>query len=284
MISLDFSTDLKIDEQDIIVKFEQRRVKNFMAVNEFKLLQNTSQIQDLFNLLIANNLAPNYMLVSNGERGIKFVRGIHAKDNTINLTADNALSVNTEVLRAALEIPNTSSFELKNNKVQNISATSTEIQYPSAKAVYDALLNVGIKEYGNSFADISNVINAFKNRMYSSGTLYVANIINEEYPQPCLFIQYGAIQAANAKITLMLLYKDIWRVIKGTVISSSVDIESDVSYSLSNFTTNETSNLLATSQYVDDEVAAAKTYADNKLEEAKTYLDELIFGAINGEY
>ena len=255
-----------------------------MAVNEFKLAQSTTQIQDLFNLLMANGFSQNYMLVTNGSKGVKFVRGLHASDNTITLTNDNAIGVNVESIRSALSLPRTEDFELKSNKANIISNQSTDNQYPSAKAVYSAIASLGIKVYEESFASIDTLINTFKNRGFSSQTLYVANIISEIHPQPCMFIQYGNIQTGASKITLMLFYKDTWRRISGEVVGASVNITSDVSYDLSTLAPASSLTSLAPTTYVDEKITEAKSYADTKLEEAKTYLDELILGTIDGEY
>lgn len=255
-----------------------------MAVNEFKLAQSTTQIQNLFNLLMANGFSQNYMLVTDGSKGVKFVRGLHAVDNTITLTNDNAISVNLDSVRAALNISQMEDFERVINKTSLINAQSTDTQYPSARAVYSAMNSLGIKVYEETFASIDTLINAFKNRGFTSQTLYIGNIASSTHPQPCIFVQYGDTQTGASKITLIVFYNNTWRTLEGEVAGTTINITGDVSYDLSTLATASSLTSLASTTYVDGEIAGAKTYADTKLEEAKTYLDELIFGVIDGEY
>lgn len=215
-----------------------------MAVNEFKLAQSTAQVQELFNLLTANSLTSGYMLVTNGNKGVKFTRGLHAGDNSLIFDSENAVRVDINVIKNALNIPSTDAFEAKANKSTMITASSTDAQYPSAKAVYDALNTLGFKDSKQSLENIDKLVQLFEQKSLESNILYIASISISNgaesnpiyYPTPCIFMQSGDTRTVGNPISLIIICGNIIKYIRGKVTSgSSILADTTFDYDLRNF-------------------------------------------------
>ena len=224
-----------------------------MATNEFKLAQTTTQLQDLLNLLTANPLSSGYTLVTNGDKGVQFKRSVHSGDTFIAVDGDNAITLNTAALRPALNIPSTDDFEKVTNRVTIISNASTDVQYPSAKAVYNLLNNIGLNI--STAETVAQIKEQFTSKRLVSNTLYIANIAINSKLVPCIFLQSGNIQLSGANVGLMILYEDKWTYISGVTTPDTVTVssENDNTYQISSLAT-------------------------------KSYVDELITGTLNKEY
>lgn len=254
-----------------------------MAINEFKLSQTTTQVQDLFNLLTANPLTTGYTLVTNGDKGVKFVKSLHPGDSVVTIDGDNAITINVAALRSSLDIPTTEDFEATANKVILLSEASTDTQYPSAKAVYSALRTVGVTAISERYVSVAALIDQFKARSFTSNILYLAKVVVDSREVPCIFVQTGNISTSGQYISLMMFYKNTLRYIHGQTENSNIVVapENDVVFDLTTLAkSSDVANVYATTTYVDNAASGLQTSINN----LRSDVNLLITGVLDGEY
>lgn len=258
-----------------------------MAINEFKLSQTTTQVQDLLNLLTANPLSLGYTLVTNGSKGVKFVKSLHSGDSIVTVDGDNAITVNVAALRSSLDIPSTETFEAVANKVTSISSSATDQQYPSAKAVQNALSTIGVTALPEPYSNVEAIINQFKQRAFASDILYVVKVVIDSKIVPCILVQAGNISIDGQYVSLMLLYKNTLRYIHGQVASNNVTVAEgqDNIFDLTAFAkTADVASVYATSAYVDNAATGLQNSIDTQIGQLRTEINMLITGVLEGEY
>ena len=223
---------------------------------QFRLAQTTTEIQELFNLLITNFETEGRMLVANGSQGIKFVNPVASGDNYIKVN-NNIVTLDIAKLQAAILVgfPDMSTVENTSNKASLISAankTSTT-EYPSIKAVVDYLANFAFTT--SNITSVAAIKENFIKKQLTSGTLYLSYVEEDGRPYPCIFAQAGNIQTVGAAVSLMILYRNKRCIVQGVVAAASVTVASsdDLVYDLSQMATI-------------------------------SYVNNLITGTLNGEY
>lgn len=272
-----------------------------MALNEFKLTQNTTEIQNILDFFTTEYADANktYLLISNRDEG-KGMRFGTFNPNHIRVTEGGEISINPEGFFDDEAIEQWHKmFELTDNKVKSeddydiATADDSDDKYLSAKAVYDFVRTLiknpqisgpeGDTE-NNSILDILK--NKFENQEFASGILYTAAINNSSEPinpLSCIIIQSGDLNT-DGPISMTFIYKDQWCILDGINNTSESKITDIIT------TTYKLSEFALKSQFDDFSAelsADINEDVDTKIDQVMKRMAEierLIDSTITGEY
>lgn len=189
-------------------------------------LENVIEGKELIDFSdLANGTTPGIVKTPSWS-GISITDGdIFVKNHTYAqyLEANGAIAINKNTLEDVITGKN---LETANNKVTSLSASSTDTQYPSAKAVYDTITDKisSVYRYKGSVADYAHL---------PSTDLTVGDVYNIEAADPTHEISAGDNVAWTGTV---------WDKLSGTVDLSGYQTKIDSSHKLSSDLVDDTGN------------------------------------------
>ena len=205
------------------VQYERKEDNSFISKGT---LENVIEGKELISSSdLANNTTPGIVKTPNWS-GINITDGdIYVKNHTYAqyLEANGAIAINKNTLEDVVTGKN---LETANNKVTSLSASSTDTQYPSAKAVYDTITDKisSVYRYKGSVADYAHL---------PSTDLTVGDVYNIEAADPTHEISAGDNVAWTGTV---------WDKLSGTVDLSGYQTKIDSSHKLSSDLVDDTGN------------------------------------------